>query len=128
VDFTLDAVSPPPKRRPPISKGIRMRMYALKMGCAITAVTLTLSGSPVAHADDASFVRDTQALGFIQASQNLISTARSACYFIGFFNRDPDQVSDRIKRYLSVDSDKAHRFLVLAVNEYCPQYISRIGD
>ena len=104
-----------------------MRMYALKMGCAMAAVTLTLLGSPVAHADDASFVHDTQALGFIQASQNLISTARSACYFLGFYNRDPDQISDRIKRYLNVDPDMAHRFLVLSVNEYCPQYDGRVG-
>lgn len=104
-----------------------MRMYALKMGCAMTAVTLALLGSPVAQADDASFVHDTQAIGFIQASQNLISTARSACYFIGFYRRDPGQITDRIMRYLNVDADMAHRFLVLAVDEYCPQYDAEIG-
>ena len=104
-----------------------MRMYALKMGCAMTAVTLTLLGSPVAQADDASFVHDTQAIGFIQASQNLISTARSACYFLGFYRRDPGQITDRIMRYLSVDADMAHRFLLLAVDEYCPQYDAQIG-
>jgi hypothetical protein len=105
-----------------------MRMYALKMGCAMTAVTLTLLGSPVAQADDASFVHDTQALGFIQASQNLISTARSACYFLGFYKRDPDEITDRIKRYLNVDPDMAHRFFVLSVDEYCPQYDAQIGS
>jgi hypothetical protein len=104
-----------------------MRMYALKMGCAMTAVTLALLGSPVAQADDASFVHDTQAIGFIQASQNLISTARSACYYLVFYRRDPDQVTDRIGRYLNVNPDMAHRFLVLAVNEYCPQSSGEIG-
>lgn len=127
MDFDLDGVSPPPKRSSAIQKGIRMRRYAVTMGFAMTVVMLTLMGSPVAQADDASFVHDTQALGFIQASQNLISTARSACYFIGFYNRDPDQVADRIKRYLNVDPDMAHRFLVLSVNEYCPQYGGRVG-
>jgi len=104
-----------------------MRMYALKMGCAMTAVTLALLGSPVAQADDDSFVHDTQAIGFIQASQNLISTARSACYFLGFYRRDPEQITDRIMRYLNVDADMAHRFFVLSVNEYCPQFGGLVG-
>jgi hypothetical protein len=103
-----------------------MRMYALTMGSVITGLTLTLLGSPVAQADDASFVRDTQALGFIQASQNLISTGRSACYYL-WLNRDPGQITDRIKRYLNVDPDLAHRFFVLSVNEYCPQYGAQTG-
>jgi hypothetical protein len=103
-----------------------MRLYALVKACAVTGVTLTLLGSPVAQADNASFVRDTQALGFIQASQNLISTGESACYFLRL-NRDPGQVTDRIRRYLNVDPDMARQFLVRAVNEYCPQYSGRVG-
>jgi hypothetical protein len=103
-----------------------MRLYALAKACAMTGVTLTLLGSPVAQADNASFVRDTQALGFIQASQNLISTGESACYFLRL-NRDPGQVTDRIRRYLNVDPDMARQVLVRAVNEYCPQYSGRVG-
>jgi hypothetical protein len=98
-----------------------MRIRALVMVCATTGVTLMMLGSPVAQADNASFVSDTQALGFQQASDNLISTARSACYFLSL-NRDPGQITDRIGRYMNVDSDLAHRFFVLSVNEYCPQY------
>ncbi|MUL64538.1 hypothetical protein BOO86_08705 [Mycobacterium sp. CBMA 234] len=127
MEFTVDGVSSRPGGRRLVQKGIRMRMRALKVGCVMTAVTLTLWGSPAAQADDASFVHDTQALGFIQASQNLISTARSACYFLGFFNRDPEQVRDRIMRYLNVDADMAQHFMVLSVEEYCPQNAARIG-
>jgi hypothetical protein len=103
-----------------------MRLYALVMACAMTGVTLTPLGSPVAQADNASFVRDIQARGFQQASDNLISTGESACYFLSL-NRDPGQVTDRIKRYLNVDPDMARQFFVLAVNEYCPQYSGQAG-
>ena len=103
-----------------------MRLYALVKACAVTGVTLTLLGSPVAQADNASFVRDLQAGGFQQASDNLISTGESACYFLSL-NRDPGQVTDRIRRYLNVDPDMARQFFVRAVNEYCPQYSGQVG-
>lgn len=103
-----------------------MRMHALTAGCAVAAVTLTMWVSPAAQADDAVFVRDTQAIGFLHQPGNLISTGRSACYFLSR-NRDPGQVTNRIKRYLAVDFDLAHRFLVMSVHEYCPQYRERIG-
>jgi hypothetical protein len=103
-----------------------MRMYAKTIGCTVMAVTLTLLGSPVAYADDASFVRDTKALGFQQNSVNLVSTGQSVCNFLRL-NRDPGQITDRIARYLSVDSDLARRFLVLSVDEYCPQRSAQIG-
>jgi hypothetical protein len=98
-----------------------MRMYTKTVGCTMMVLTFTLLGSPVVHADNASFVRDAKALGFQQATENLISMGRSACYFLSR-QRDPEQVADRIMRYGSVDSDVAHRFLALSVNEYCPQY------
>lgn len=44
-------------------------------------MTLTLLGSPMAQADDASFARNAKSIGFTQASDNLISTGQSACYF-----------------------------------------------
>jgi hypothetical protein len=96
------------------------------MACAVTGVTVTLLGSPMARADDASFVSETQALGFQQASDNLISTARSACYFLSR-DRDPGQITKRVMRYHNVELDPAQRFLVLSVIEYCPQFRERIG-
>jgi Protein of unknown function (DUF732) len=103
-----------------------MRTYALTIGCIVMGVTLTLLGSPVAQADDASFVRETQSLGFVQASDNLISTAQSACYFLSL-NRDPGQVLQRIIRYTRVGPDQAQKFFALAVGEYCPQYAGLVG-
>jgi Protein of unknown function (DUF732) len=103
-----------------------MRLYALVIACAATGVTLTLLGSPAAQADDASFVRDAQARGIQQASANLISTGQSACYYL-WLNRDPGQITDRIRRYLNVEPDVARQFFVLSVNEYCPQYSGQVG-
>lgn len=87
----------------------------------MTGLTLTLLGTPVAQADNASFVRAAQSLGFPQGSENLISTARSACYFLSR-NRNPEQVVERIMRYTRVGTDQAHQFFALAVTEYCPQF------
>lgn len=98
-----------------------MLRFAKTVGGTVMGLTLTLLVSPTAHADDASFVRDTQALGFLQSPVNLISTGRSACYFLDR-RRDPDQIVNRIERYTRVDSALAQQFLALAVNEYCPQY------
>jgi hypothetical protein len=99
-----------------------MRRYGPTIGCVVMGATLTLLGSPVAQADDASFVHDAQATGVSLASDNLISTAQSACYFLGPRKRDPGQVLERIIRYTRVEPEQARRFFVLAVNEYCPQY------
>jgi hypothetical protein len=101
-------------------------MCALTIGCVVMGVTLTLLGSPVAQADDAGFVRDAKALGFVQAPDNLISTAQSACYFLSR-NRDPGQVEERILRYTRVEPGQAHQFFALAVNEYCPQFAVAVG-
>lgn len=102
----------------------------LKMGTAtggaLIGVLLTLV-SPPAQADDSGFVSQAKALGFQQASDNLISTAQSACYFLRR-NRDPGQVSNRISRYLNVDAGLAQRFFEMSINEYCPQYRDRISS
>jgi hypothetical protein len=99
-----------------------MRMRALMTGGVAIGVALGLLGSPVAQADDASFVRAAQALGFVQASDNLISTAQSACYFL-LRNRDPQEVEQRILRYTRVTPpSQVHPFFALTINEYCPQY------
>lgn len=104
-----------------------MRVCALTTGCAAIGVTLGLLGSPTAQADDADFVRAAQALGFVQAADNLISQAESACYFL-LRNRDPQEVEARIVRYTRIDPpSKAHPFFVLAVNTYCPQYAGVVG-
>lgn len=106
-------------------KGLRMRRIAIAIGGALIGVPLFVPPPP-ARADDAGFVSEAKALGFQHGRDNLLSTARSACYFLGL-NRDPAQVTDRISRYLSVDDHQAARFFAMSVNEYCPQYRDRVG-
>lgn len=93
----------------------------LTIGCAVSAAVFALLSSPAAWADDASFARDARALGVISSGVNIVSTAQSACYFLGPRHRDPADVALRIERYLLIDSDKSRQFLVLAVREYCPE-------
>jgi hypothetical protein len=91
-------------------------------------MTLALLGSPVAQADNASFVAETRALGFQQWDDVLIRMGLSACRFLQpHLRRTPVDVQEHIMRYAGVDPDQAHRFLVLSVNEYCPQYAGRVG-
>lgn len=104
-----------------------MRKCALTSGLVAIGVTLGLAGSPTAYADDAAFVRDVQALGFVQRQDNLISMAKSACHFL-YLNRAPQEIEARIARYSRIDPpEKAHPFFVLAVNTYCPQYAGVVG-
>ena len=104
-----------------------MRMRALTLSCVAIGATLGLLGSPAARADDADFVREVRAMGFLQASDNLISQAESACYFL-IRQRDPQEVEARIARYTRVDPpSQSHPFLVLAVRTYCPQFTDFVG-
>lgn len=103
-----------------------MRTYATTFGCIAIGLTLALSGSPTAKADDDSFVRAAEALGFMFAPPSLISTAKSACYFLSR-NRDPGEVLERIIRYTRVEPDQGRQFFALAINEYCPQYQGAAG-
>jgi hypothetical protein len=105
-----------------------MRLYIKGISCGIIAMALAALGSPPAYADDASLVRSARQLGFGISAVNLISTGESACYFIGPRKRDPDEVADRIRRYGNVSPDAARQFLVLAVQEYCPQYGDRVAN
>jgi hypothetical protein len=102
-----------------------MRKIVTVIGGALMGVSLILF-SPPAQADSSSFVSEVKALGFQQGPDNLISTARSACYFLSL-NRDSGQVMERISRYLAVDTDLARTFFTMSVNEYCPQYRDRVG-
>lgn len=97
-----------------------MRRIATTIATVCVGSTLTLL-CPTAQADNESFVSATRALGFQQGAANLVSTAESACYFLSL-NRDAGQVSDRISRFLAVDAGSARTFLVMSVDEYCPQY------
>ena len=104
-----------------------MRSSVVTSGCVSLCVMVALSGAPSARADNASFVREAKALGFVQAADNLISTARSACYFLSR-NRSPGEVEERILRYTMIDPPNlAHQFFVMAVNEYCPQYAALVS-
>jgi hypothetical protein len=113
-----------------------MRKRAFTTGCVAIGVTLGLLSSPLAQADDwapspspgdADFVRNVQAIGFLQGYDNLVSQAQSACYFF-VRNRGADEIEARIARYTRVDPPtQAHPFLVLAVNTYCPQFADRVA-
>ncbi|WP_363115111.1 DUF732 domain-containing protein [Mycobacterium sp.] len=103
-----------------------MGMCALRNGCVAIGVTLGLLGAPAAQADNADFVRDAQAMGFVQRYDNLVSQAESACYFL-WLHRNPQEIEERIVRYTRIDPpSKAHPFFVLAVKTYCPQYADRV--
>ena len=119
-----------------LEKRIPMRVRALITGCVAIGVTLGLLSAPVAQADewapspspgDADFVRKVHDMGFLQAYDNLVSQAQSACYFF-VRNRGADEIEARIARYTRVDPPTlAHPFLVLAVSTYCPQFTGRVG-
>ena len=101
-------------------------MYKPAIAIGATLVGASLVLLPPAQADNTAIVREAKALGFQQAAANLISTARSACYFLSL-NRDPGHVRERISRYLAVDADLGRTFFAMSVNEYCPQYHDRVG-
>jgi hypothetical protein len=114
-----------------------MRKYANMIGCVAASMSLLLLGAPGAQADDASFVRDAHALGFVTNTDNLISMGRSACYFLyegerfssdPLRNNPPDRVAARIMRYGNVDLNAANRFLAMSVAEYCPQLGYRLNE
>jgi hypothetical protein len=104
-----------------------MRLRNRVIGGFVVGLTLVSLGSPVAQADDASFVRAVKSLGFVQTSPNLVSIAKSACYMLSLNNRIRSEIEDRIQRYTRVTPEQAHQFFVSAVNEYCPQYIGVVG-
>lgn len=97
-----------------------MTNSAIAIVSTLVAVQLMLLAPP-AEADNSSFVAEAKGLGFQQETDNLISTARSACYFLSR-NRDPVQVTERISRYLAVDANLATRFFAMSIDEYCPQF------
>jgi hypothetical protein len=99
-----------------------MQVRSAAIGCIVMGVVLALLGSPVARADDASFVRNAKSLGFVHSSPNLVSIAKSGCNVLSYNNRIPGEIEERIQRYARVSPDQAHQFFVSAVNEYCPQY------
>lgn len=103
-----------------------MRIPTAAFGFIVLSLIIALSTPPPAHADDTSFTRTAKSMGFVQSSPNLVSTAKSACYFL-WLNRHPAQVEQRILRYTRVQPEQAHNFFVLAVNEYCPQYKGLVG-
>jgi len=104
-----------------------MRTYASTLGCVAIGFTLALQGAPTAQADEDSFVRSAQAIGFPFAPTNLKSIAQSACNMLSYNNRPPEEIEARILRYTRVEPGQAHQFFVLAVNEFCPQYAGVVG-
>ena len=99
-----------------------MGMRARLSGGLAIGMTLAVLGSPVAQADDDSFVRTAKGLGFVQTPPNLLLTAKSACYMLSYNNRIPSEIEARIQRYTMVSPEQAHQFFDAAIHEYCPQY------
>lgn len=104
-----------------------MRTYVTILGCLAIGFTLAFQGAPTAQADEDSFVKSVQAIGFPFAPTNLKSIAQSACNMLSYNNRPPDEIEARILRYTRVEPGQAHEFFVLAVNEFCPQYAGVVG-
>jgi hypothetical protein len=112
-----------------------MRKSAWRIGCTVMGLVLALPGAPVARADDATFVAAAHALGFRQWDDLIVRLGRSTCYSLdapagvwpNLTRRGPDDATKHIMRYGQVEWDPAHQFLVLAVNEYCPQYTGLVG-
>jgi len=111
----------------PRKNGTPMRTYAVAIGCIVIGFVSAFQGVPAAHADEDSFVRAVQAIGFPFAPTNLLSIAQSACNMLSYNNRPTDEIEARILRYTRVEPEQAHQFFVLAVNEFCPQYSGVVG-
>jgi hypothetical protein len=100
-----------------------MQTPATHIGRAMMGVTLALLGTPVAQADETSFLAGVHALGLQQSDDVLIRTALSACRFLqngelehfaggpgrrdayGYPNlrRLPQDVEAHIARYLNLE-------------------------
>lgn len=114
-----------------------MRKYVW-LGCTVTGMTVALLGAPVAQADDAGLLAWARAQGLQHEPVDLIRNARGVCYAFWVGGRlrasdprrdnNPDDVVNRIARNLILSPDKARQFVVLSVNEYCPEYSDRVGD
>lgn len=102
-----------------------MRKFTWSMAVMAVAV----GGAPLAHADSATFVAEARALGFQQWDDVVIRMGMSACRFLQpQLRRTPADAAQHIMRYASVGPDQAHQFLVMSVNEYCPQYANIVGS
>lgn len=103
-----------------------MRRFVRWAICPMTM--LALAGAPVAQADNASFVAEARALGFQQWDDVLIRMGLSACRFLQpHLRRTPADVAQHIRRFASVGPDQAQEFLLMSVQEYCPQHAGRVG-
>jgi hypothetical protein len=112
-----------------------MRKYFNRICWAVMGLTLAVPGAQVANADNETFVAAAHALGFPQWDDVLIRLARHSCYSLDvpagvwpdLTRRGPDDVTRYVMKYGAVEWDPARQFVVLAVNEYCPQYSGLVG-
>jgi hypothetical protein len=107
-----------------------MRKFGTQVGCVIIAMTLAMGLPPAAQADGARFIAEARAAGFTQIDDLLIRMALSACRFLQpHLRRHPAEVAGHIERHANnVTPDQANRFMVISVNEYCPQLAYRLGQ
>ncbi len=117
-----------------------MRKFIKQAGCSMMIMIFALLATPLAQADEASFLAGARALGFEEDDNLLIRMALSACRFLQpHLNRHPVEVEEHISRYASLEpasvpdpsrppepAPDPHRFLVLSVTEYCPELAYRV--
>jgi hypothetical protein len=106
-----------------------MQRFARIIGCIGVGFTMVLLDAPASRADDVSFVSQAHALGFQQWDDVLIRMGLSSCRFLQpNLRRHSFDVADHIRRSADVEADQANQFLILSVNEYCPDLAYRIGE
>jgi hypothetical protein len=89
------------------------------------AVALLVAVAPVAHADTGDFLNGVHALGFQRSDGYLINTAQALCIRFTVGNT-VDMATDSIVHQFGVGPGPAHQFVVLAVNNFCPQFNDRL--
>lgn len=117
-----------------------MRKFGRHVGYAIVAATVALLGSPVALADNASFVAGARGVGFsTQTEDTLIRMGRSMCRMLQpNLRRIPEDIIAQISRAVNAEPASiadpgkprprtdVYGFFVLSVHEYCPWLAYRI--
>lgn len=99
-----------------------MRTRGYLIGCAVVGLGLAAWGSPVAQADESTFLSEAHDLGITNSDVNIVSAGRSVCYILRLGNRPPEEISAKIARTFVIDADQARQFSLFSANEWCPQW------
>jgi hypothetical protein len=120
-----------------------MRNYVKQVGCTMLVLTFALLAAPMAQADNDSFAAAVRALGLDRPDDSMIRLGRSACrmlqprlrrqtmdveaYIARSANLEPSSVPPP-GRDLFPGDGKAHEFLVLSVDNLCPNLAYRLSE